>query len=74
MSDLPRSLFNDIANSNQMLARLLANSAAALPIDEFADAYRQVIADHLERGGYPIDPEDSYQLAADIWGYLRRGE
>lgn len=65
-------LISYLSTVNGMLARNLDNEAHRLSVDAFADNYRQIISDTLARAGYVLDPEEAYQFAADIWGYLRR--
>lgn len=66
------AVIRDITESNTQLARLLSDEAGRLSVDVFATTYQRILADYLARGGLQIDPAESYQLAADLWAFLRK--
>jgi hypothetical protein len=69
MSLNPDGVVRDISTVDAIKAGLAADSR--LSVDDFSERYSRIIAAHYERGGYILEPDESYQVAAQVWRYLR---
>lgn len=70
MSLNPAGIVRDLSTVDTLKTGLMIDSR--LSVDDFSQKYGPILAAHYGRGGYAMEPEESYQVAAQVWRWLRR--
>ena len=72
MTTNPAGVYQDLTHDNAELRIAIQRDARQMSVDDFAEHYGIIIRGHYRARGYRLDREGAWQLACDLWGWLRK--
>lgn len=64
-------IYKDLGRGNLRIRAALSFDATQLGVDDFASRYGPAIRTHYSKSGYGLDHFEGYELASQLWCWLR---